>query len=169
MLNFSFTLSYNPFILNAKSNDFQSSQPCTLTLINFAPLPIDSGIQSSDVHNDIMSISNIIPSSPSTLPVATVDLPSKSSQNQHCTPDDSYSPPNTHHMVTCVKAGIFKPKLFHVTSSTPFYEPTSYKQAMQSLELLQAMKTKYATFMDHTWSLTPLPSGVSGSSSTSFM
>jgi len=107
-----------------------------------------------------MSVSNIVASSPSTLSTATVDssdLPSESSQDQHSTPD-SYSPPNTHNMVTRAKAGIFKPKLFHVTSLTPLSEPTSYKQAMQIPEWLQAMRTEYAALMaNRMWSLTPLP------------
>ena len=115
----------------------------------------------STEQNDIISISNIVALSPSTLPTTIVDssdLPSESSQDQHST-SDSYSLPNTYHMVTCAKAGIFKSKLFHVTSSTPLSEPTSYKQAMQIPEWLQAIKTEYAALMaNRMWSLTPLPS-----------
>jgi len=79
-----------------------------------------------------MFVSNIIPSYPSPLRAATVDSPSKSLQDQLSTLDDNSSPPNTHHMVTSVKVGIFKPKLFHVTSCTSLSEPKTYKQAMQS-------------------------------------
>ena len=138
-----------------QSLNIKSISNIILSSTSYALLHIYYGIQSFNIK----SILNIILSSPSPLHAVTLDSSSYSSQDQLSTAHDNYSLPNTYHMVTLVNVGIFKLKLFHVTSSTPLSEPTSYKQAMQSPEWLLATKTGYATLMSNrTWSLTPLPS-----------
>ncbi|KAL4283189.1 hypothetical protein GQ457_16G015580 [Hibiscus cannabinus] len=60
-------------------------------------------------------------------------------------------------MVTRSKAGIFKPKLYHVNSN-PI--PTTIKEALSILEWKATAMVEYTALMDnHTWELVELPPG----------
>jgi transposase InsO family protein len=68
---------------------------------------------------------------------------------------------NTHPMATRSKHGIFKPKVFH-TSTTDFSEtePPTYKLASQYPKWCTVMDEEYSALQrQHTWSLVPPPLG----------
>jgi len=48
---------------------------------------------------------------------------------------------NTHLMVTRAKTGVFKPKVFHITSTTPHIEAANMKEVITNLAWFRSMQT----------------------------
>jgi hypothetical protein len=79
-------------------------------------------------------------------------------------------PTNSHSMKTRSKAGIFKPKAYHVTAGFAFFfffflslmalkEPHRFKSATKHPEWVSTMDDEICAFhQNHTWSLVPHPS-----------
>ena len=70
--------------------------------------------------------------------------------------ESTNSVPISHPMITRSKAGIFKKKVFTVSSSLTTTEPSSVREALSSAEWTQAMSEEYnALMLNQTWTLVP--------------
>jgi len=139
--HFPYSLKYNPFPFS-KTVSTQSvlhSNPLTVIPSNLPNECTNTSVSSSNVHDSRY----------------TTPLSSPINFAYHIQPIV-----NDHTMITRVKAGFFKSKLFVATATTPVI-PKAVKEAIQHPNWFTAMKDEYnALIANDTWTLTTLPSEI---------